>query len=92
MVVTEYTLAETISDNNIIIRLSQIDQTALYQNIYGLETNFKALQANTRVEVSVSYFNTSFEDASKGYFTMYDSKCRLCINKETNIREVIKRF
>lgn len=86
--ITEYTECETVSENNIIITLGKIQETALFQNIFGLPTSYDALQSDVQVEISISYFNNSLDQGQYVYFRLYDSKCRECINKETAIRVV----
>lgn len=89
IILTEYTEAETLSENNIAIQIGRIEETVLFQNIYNLlPTSFQALQSMTRVEISISYFNSTLDQGEKVYFTMYDSLCRECISKETDILAV----
>lgn len=85
---TEYSTAETLSENNIVIQIKNIKETALFKGINNVSLSFIPLDSSARVEIEISYFNNTLGQNDNVYFTIYDSKCRECINKETSILSV----
>lgn len=88
---TNITKVKTISENNIEIDINEIKDTALYENIHGLETNFVARDSAAKVEIWISYDENNFNGEPVN-FNVYDSKCRTCQNDLTTIKNVNNSF
>ena len=88
-VLANITKVKTISENNIEIDINEIKDTALYENIHGLKTNFVARDSAAKVEIWISYDETNFNSEPVN-FNVYDSKCRTCQKDLTTIKNVKK--
>jgi hypothetical protein len=90
-VLTNITKVKTISENNIEIDINEIKDTALYENLHGLETKFIARDSAAKVEILISYDENNFNGEPVN-FNVYDSKCRTCQNDLTTIKNVNNSF
>lgn len=72
--ITETSVADTITDNNILIGLYSINSLNLYKNIQLIKTDFISRDSLANVRIYISYSNESFVQWIN--MTLYDSKCR----------------
>ncbi|RNA04051.1 von Willebrand factor D and EGF domain-containing, partial [Brachionus plicatilis] len=71
---TETSVADTITDNNILIELFSINSLNLYKNIHSIEADFVSRESLAYIRIYISYSNESFVQWAN--VTLYDSKCR----------------
>ncbi|RNA13528.1 von Willebrand factor D and EGF domain-containing [Brachionus plicatilis] len=72
--VTETSVADTITDNNILIGLNRLSSLNLYKNIHSIRTSFVSRDTLADAHIYISYSNVSFVQWAN--LTLYDSKCR----------------
>jgi hypothetical protein len=90
---TLYQQAQIINKNNFIIDFNgKFNQTNLYKNIHRKPTSYISNSATSIASIKLKYQQdkswNSHDIETSAKFTLYDSKCRVCRNSATTLKEV----